>query len=121
MTTQTVTGSSYVDKPKTFSELRESIVSGRQKAVDLANEYYGRIEQANSHLNIYLSLTKQRALEQAERIDDAAGRGDSVGPLAGIPVGIKDVLVTRGAPSTAGSRILKGYQPPYDATAVTRL
>jgi len=54
-------------------------------------------------------------------VDAAAAKGDPLGPLAGVPVGIKDVLVMRGAPATAGSKILKGYHPPYDATAVTRL
>ena len=111
----------YVDRPKTFSELREAILSGRAKATDLARTYYDRIGQINESLNIYLSLTRERALEQAARVDDAAAKGDPVGPLAGIPVGIKDVLVMRGAPSTAGSKILKGYKPPYDATVVSKL
>jgi len=113
--------SSFVQKPKTFSELRGDIESGRVKAADLARAYYYRIEQLNEKLNIYLSLTKERALEQAGRVDNAASKGDALGPLAGIPVGIKDVLVVHGAPSTAGSKILKGYQPPYDATAVAKL
>ncbi|HMG86397.1 MAG TPA: Asp-tRNA(Asn)/Glu-tRNA(Gln) amidotransferase subunit GatA [Terracidiphilus sp.] len=116
MTTET-----YVEKPKTLSELREGIASGRVKAADLAANYYARIEKVNPRLNIYLSLTKERALEQAARVDATAAKGDPLGPLAGIPVGIKDVLVMRGAPATAGSRILKGYHPPYDATAVGRL
>jgi len=119
--TENLNASSYVDKPKTFSELRESILSARVKATDLANSYYRRIEQVNDHLNVYLSVTKERALEQAGQIDNAVRKGDSVGPLAGIPLGIKDVLVMRGAPSTAGSKILKGYKPPYDATAVAKL
>jgi aspartyl-tRNA(Asn)/glutamyl-tRNA(Gln) amidotransferase subunit A len=112
---------SYVEKPKTIAELREGVASGRGKATDLAAGYYDRIEKLNGDLNIYLSLTKERAMEQASRVDAAAARGDTLGPLAGIPVGIKDVLVMRGAASTAGSKILKGYHPPYDATAVARL
>ena len=112
---------SYVERPKTLAELREGIAAGRIKSADLASSYYDRIAEINPDLNIYLSLTKQRALEQAARVDDAAAKGDPLGPLAGVPVGIKDVLVVRGAPATAGSKILKGYQPPYDATVVTRL
>ena len=112
---------SYVGKPKTFAALREEIAAGRTKAADLAASYYARIEELNPYLNVYLSLTKERATEQASRIDALAAKGDSLPPLAGIPVGIKDVLVTRGAPSTAGSKILKGYHPPYDCTAVARL
>ena len=91
---------------------------GSLKAADLAGSYYERIERVNPQLNVYLSLTKERALEQAAKVDGAAAKGDPLGPLAGIPVGIKDVLVMRGAPATAGSKILKGYHPPYDATAV---
>jgi aspartyl-tRNA(Asn)/glutamyl-tRNA(Gln) amidotransferase subunit A len=112
---------SYVEKPKALAALREEIAAGRTKATDLADQYYTRIAEINPHLNVYLSLTKERALEQAARVDAVAAKGDPLGPLAGIPVGIKDVLVMRGAPATAGSKILKGYQPPYDATAVRRL
>jgi aspartyl-tRNA(Asn)/glutamyl-tRNA(Gln) amidotransferase subunit A len=111
----------YIEKPKTLAELRAGIVAGSTRATELAASYYERIEAVNPLLNVYLSLTKERALEQAERVDDAAAKGDPLGPLAGIPVGIKDVLVMKGAPATAGSRILEGYQPPYDATAVAKL
>jgi aspartyl-tRNA(Asn)/glutamyl-tRNA(Gln) amidotransferase subunit A len=111
----------FVEKPRTLAALRAEIASGRVKATDLAAGYYQRIAQINPRLNVYLSLTKERALEQAARVDEAAAKGDPLAPLAGIPVGIKDVLVMQGAPATAGSKILKGYRPPYDATAVARL
>jgi aspartyl-tRNA(Asn)/glutamyl-tRNA(Gln) amidotransferase subunit A len=111
----------YVERPKTLAELRDGITSGRTKAIDLAASYYERIERKNPRLNAYLCLTKERALEQAAKVDDAAAKGDTLGVLAGIPVGIKDVLVMRGAPATAGSKILQGYRPPYDATAVAKL
>ncbi|HZB88995.1 MAG TPA: Asp-tRNA(Asn)/Glu-tRNA(Gln) amidotransferase subunit GatA [Terracidiphilus sp.] len=112
---------SYVEKPKSLAELRAGIAAGSVKAADLAARYFGRIAAINPDLNVYLSLTKERALDQATRVDAAAAKGDPLGPLAGVPVGIKDVLVVKGAPATAGSKILEGYQPPYDATAVTRL
>ncbi len=115
------TAETFVEKPRTFAALRAEIAAGRVKAADLAASYYERIEKLNSHLNVYLSLTKDRALAQAERIDAMAAKGDSLPPLAGIPVGIKDVLVMQGAPSTAGSKILQGYRPPYDCTAVAKL
>jgi aspartyl-tRNA(Asn)/glutamyl-tRNA(Gln) amidotransferase subunit A len=111
----------FVEKPKSFAGLREDVANGRAKVSDLTNEYYERIAKKNPRLNIYLSLTKERALAQAARIDEMAAKGDPLPPLAGIPVGIKDVLVMQGAPATAGSKILKGYHPPYDATAVARL
>jgi aspartyl-tRNA(Asn)/glutamyl-tRNA(Gln) amidotransferase subunit A len=111
----------YVEKPRPIAALREEIAEGRTKAADLAADYYKRIERKNPQLNAFLTLTKERALAQAARIDALAARGDPLPPLAGIPVAIKDVLVMKGAPSTAGSRILEGYRPPYDATVVTRL
>jgi aspartyl-tRNA(Asn)/glutamyl-tRNA(Gln) amidotransferase subunit A len=119
--TKTAGNGSYVQKPKTLAALRAEITSGSVKAADLAAGYYDRIAEVNPRLNVYLSLSKERALEQAARVDALAAKGDPLPPLAGIPVGIKDVLVMRGAPATAGSKILKGYWPPYDATAVSRL
>ena len=115
------TAETFAEKPKTLAELRSDLESGRTKAADRAASYYERIAALNPRLNVYLSLAKQRALEQALRIDGLAAKGDPLPPLAGLPVGIKDVLVMRGAPATAGSKILEGYHPPYDCTAVTRL
>jgi aspartyl-tRNA(Asn)/glutamyl-tRNA(Gln) amidotransferase subunit A len=112
---------SYVEKPPTLAELRAGIAAGTTKAADLAAGYYERIERINPKLNVYLSLTRSRALAQAERIDALAAKGDPLPALAGIPVGIKDVLVMQGAAATAGSKILEGYCPPYDATVVARL
>ena len=116
-----MTAATYVEKPRQIAALRAEIAERRTKASDMALEYYGRIERKNPYLNAFLSLTRERALAQAERIDALAAKGDPLPPLAGIPVAIKDVLVMKGAPSTAGSKILQGYRPPYDATAVKRL
>jgi len=116
-----MTAATYVEKPRQIAALRAEIAERRTKASDVALEYYGRIERKNPYLNAFLSLTRERALAQAERIDALAAKGDPLPPLAGIPVAIKDVLVMKGAPSTAGSKILQGYRPPYDATAVKRL
>ena len=115
------TDKTFVEKPKSLAELRGDLTAGRVKAADLAQSYYERIERINPALNVYLSLTRERALAQAERMDVLAAKGDPLPPLAGVPVGIKDVLVTKGAASTAGSKILKGYEPPYDCTAVAKL
>ncbi len=121
MTETIVSSETLIEKPESIAVLREGITSGSISAVQLAEEYYARIAAHNPLLNVYLSLTREQALEQAERVDAAVAKGEVLGPLAGIPVGIKDVLVMQGAPSTAGSAILKGYEPPYDATVVTRL
>ena len=69
----------------------------------------------------YLTLCKERALEQADRIDRMAAEGKPLPPLGGVPVGIKDVMSTRGVRTTAGSKILGNYVPPYDCTAVARM
>ena len=85
----------YIQKPRTLAAVRAEILSGNTKATDLANTYYERIGQINPRLNVYLSLTRDRALVQASRVDDAAKKGDPLPPLAGIPIGIKDVLVMK--------------------------
>ena len=104
-----------------LSAARAAVVEGRVSAAALAAEHYERIATVDPQINSYLALSRERALAQAERVDTAAKAGESLGPLAGVPIGVKDVLVMRGAPATAGSRILKDYHPPYDATVVTKL
>ena len=104
-----------------ISEARSAVLSGATTATSLAIAHYDRISAVDPQINSYLALTRERALEQAAKIDTAAKAGNAQGPLAGVPIGIKDVLVMQGAPATAGSLILKGYHPPYDATAVAKL
>jgi aspartyl-tRNA(Asn)/glutamyl-tRNA(Gln) amidotransferase subunit A len=111
----------FIEKPPTLARLRQDIASGGVKATHLASSHYERIAAINPHLNVFLSLTRERALAQAARVDELAAKGVPLPLLAGIPMAIKDVLVMQGAPSTAGSKILKGYQPPYDATVVSKL
>ncbi len=100
---------------------REKVRTGEVSAVSLAELHFERIAVADGPIHSYLALTKERALEQAARVDAAVKAGEPLGPLAGVPVAIKDVLTTRGVETTAGSKILKGYHPPYDATAVARM
>ena len=108
-------------KSLTIDEVRDAVAAGRTTATALAEAHYERIEAEDPEIHSYLSLSRERALTQAAKIDAMAQRGEGLPPLAGVPVGIKDVLVMRGAPATASSLILKGYRPPYDATAVERL
>jgi aspartyl-tRNA(Asn)/glutamyl-tRNA(Gln) amidotransferase subunit A len=115
------TAETFVEKPKTLAALRAELESGATTAADRAASYYDRIAAVNPHLNVYLSLSKERAMEQAARVDALAAKGDPLPALAGVPVGIKDVLTMRGVAATAGSKILQGYKPPYDCTAVARL
>lgn len=108
-------------QPQSIRTLRTAIAEGSQRATAIAEGYYARIERYNPQINAYLALTREQAMEQAAAIDAQAAKGDPLPPLAGIPIGVKDVLTMRGAPATAGSRILENYRPPYDATSVTRL
>jgi aspartyl-tRNA(Asn)/glutamyl-tRNA(Gln) amidotransferase subunit A len=102
----------------TMEELR-----GAESASAVTERCFDRIAAndglAGKAINSFLALSRERAMAQAEHLD---GMPEKKGlPLAGMPIGIKDVLAMRGAPATAGSKILEGYHPPYDATVVTRL
>jgi aspartyl-tRNA(Asn)/glutamyl-tRNA(Gln) amidotransferase subunit A len=102
---------------------REAVKSG--SATVLAERHYRRIAELDGEtglaINSFLALSKERALAQAAKVDELLAKGEDAGPLAGVPVAVKDVFAMRGAPATAGSKILRGWMPPYDATAVTRL
>ena len=90
-------------------------------ATALAESCYARIERDDPKIGAFLTLSKERALAKADEVDQRAKRGDELPALAGVPVAIKDVLVTEGTRTTAGSKILGNYIPPYDATVVKRL
>jgi len=114
----------------TTEKMTVSLAAAREtakaiSATTLAERHYKRIAELDGEaglgINSFLALSRERALEQAARVDDLLARGQDAGPLAGVPVAVKDVLAMRGAPTTAGSKILAGWMPPYDATAVTRL
>jgi aspartyl-tRNA(Asn)/glutamyl-tRNA(Gln) amidotransferase subunit A len=90
-------------------------------ATALAESCYARIERDDPKIGAFLTLSKDRALAKADEVDQRAKRGDELPALAGVPVAIKDVLVTEGTRTTAGSKILGNYIPPYDATVVKRL
>jgi len=105
----------------TVESARVALRQRQYSAVRLAEEFYKRIEAEDGEIGAYLALCKDRALAQAARMDALADKGDALPPLAGVPIAIKDVMVTRGVPTTAGSKVLKDYIPPYDCTAVARL
>jgi aspartyl-tRNA(Asn)/glutamyl-tRNA(Gln) amidotransferase subunit A len=107
----------------TIDEARTAAKSG--SATALAERHYTLIAENDGPqgkaINSFLALSRERALAQAAKVDEQLAKGDDAGPLAGVPIGIKDVLTMTGAPATAGSKILEGYRPPYDATTVTKL
>jgi aspartyl-tRNA(Asn)/glutamyl-tRNA(Gln) amidotransferase subunit A len=105
----------------TIASIRSALESKRISARELVKEFLSQIERRNPALNAYLTLSSERAYQQADRIDEAIRRAESLPPLAGVPVAIKDVISTRGLRTTCASKILENYIPPYDATAVERL
>jgi aspartyl-tRNA(Asn)/glutamyl-tRNA(Gln) amidotransferase subunit A len=105
----------------TVASARAAVALRQVTATALAEELFRSIEAEDGETHAYLTLSRERALAQAGKIDALADRGDPLPPLAGVPLAIKDVLVTRGVRTTAGSRILSDFVPPYDATAVARL
>src|SRR5258708_6519616 len=105
----------------TIDAARSAVQERRTTALALAEAYYARIQKEDGQIRAYLTLSKERAIEEADRMDRMAAEGKSLPPLGGVPVGIKDVMSTRGLRTTAGSKILEKYIPPYDCTAVARL
>jgi aspartyl-tRNA(Asn)/glutamyl-tRNA(Gln) amidotransferase subunit A len=105
----------------TIDEARAAVAGRTTTALSLAESCYAKIQKDDSQIGAFLTLSKERALETADRVDRLAAEGKPLPPLAGVPVGIKDVMVTRGVRTTAGSKILGNYIPPYDCTAVARL
>ncbi|CAI5970610.1 unnamed protein product [Closterium sp. NIES-64] len=106
--------------------VQRQLANGERTAVGVAEEYLERLEAQEGQLRSFLHTDREAVLQQAREVDAAlasqSGSGEkNLGLLTGVPMGVKDNLCTRGMPSTAASKILKGYMPPYDATAVGRV
>jgi len=105
----------------TVASILRALESRQISARELTQEFFSRIQRQNPRLNAFLVLSPERAYSQADALDAKIARGEPLPPLAGVPTALKDVLNTRGTETTAGSKILKGYVPPYDATAIERM
>ena len=105
----------------TIDGIRAAIADRKTTAAATASEFYARIKQEDPSIGAFLTLSEDRSQAQAERIDKMAAEGKPLPALAGVPVAIKDVMVTRDVRTTAGSKILENFVPPYDCTAVARL
>lgn len=103
--------------PHTARDIRDAVSRGDASAVEICRRYLNRIQQLDSNLGAFRAVAADRALEQAATID----RTRPQLPLTGVPIAIKDNMCTRDLPTTASSRILQGYLPPYDATVIRRL
>ncbi|MCA9876441.1 MAG: Asp-tRNA(Asn)/Glu-tRNA(Gln) amidotransferase subunit GatA [Thermomicrobiales bacterium] len=104
----------------TLAEARQKLDNREVSATELATAYLDRIARDDGEIGAYLHVMHDVALAQAAAADAVIAAGDA-GPVTGIPVALKDVLCTTDAPTTAASRILEGFVPPYDATVVSRL
>jgi aspartyl-tRNA(Asn)/glutamyl-tRNA(Gln) amidotransferase subunit A len=105
----------------TIASTRAAIAERRITATRLVDDCYRQIKTEDREIHAWLTLCEERAFSKARRIDDLAETDAVLPPLAGVPVGIKDVMVTKGVRTTAGSKILGTFIPPYDSTAVARL
>lgn len=102
-------------------KLREGLANKEFKAVEVTETYLQNIESRDGEIGAYLHVDNANALVEAEKVDLAVAKGETLPPLAGVPMGIKDAILVRGMKATAGSKILEQYEAAYDATAVARL
>ncbi|MFQ5532395.1 MAG: Asp-tRNA(Asn)/Glu-tRNA(Gln) amidotransferase subunit GatA [Candidatus Methylomirabilales bacterium] len=105
----------------TIHELQEKLRRREVTAGQVLRAFLTRIAQQEDKVQAYMSVTGREALGMATRLDRRLERGDPVGPLAGVPLAIKDVICTQGVGTTCSSKILEGFVPPYDATVMRRL
>ncbi|MEV4613428.1 Asp-tRNA(Asn)/Glu-tRNA(Gln) amidotransferase subunit GatA [Kitasatospora sp. NPDC049258] len=105
----------------TAAETAAAIAGGQVSAVEVAQAHLDRIDAVDKKVNAFLHVDTEGALRAARAVDDKRAKGEELGPLAGVPLALKDVFTTEGIPTTCGSKILEGWIPPYDATLTKRL
>jgi len=101
-------------------ETARAVRAGERSAREVVEEHLALIEQREAEINAFNVVLREEALGAADAVDAAVARGEDPGPLAGVPLAVKDNMCTRGIPTTCSSRILEGWRPPYTATAVER-
>ena len=106
---------------KNASEMAAALAAKEISSVELVNAHFDRIAEVDTQVKAFLYLDKDGALSQAKAVDDARAKGETLAPLAGVPVALKDIFTQKGVPTTAGSKILEGWRPPYDATVTANL
>ncbi|WP_127360570.1 Asp-tRNA(Asn)/Glu-tRNA(Gln) amidotransferase subunit GatA [Actinacidiphila soli] len=103
------------------AETAATIASGEASAVEVTQAHLDRIGAVDEKVHAFLHVDTEGALKAAKAVDDKRAAGEKLGPLAGVPLALKDIFTTKGVPTTVGSKILDGWIPPYDATLTTRL
>jgi aspartyl-tRNA(Asn)/glutamyl-tRNA(Gln) amidotransferase subunit A len=106
---------------KTAAELAAAIGGGEVSAVEVTQAHLDRIAEVDGRVKAFLHVSADDALAQARAVDDQRARGEALGALAGVPVAVKDLFATVGMPTTCGSKILRGWIPPYESTITQRL
>ena len=102
-------------------ELHHQLVSKERSAVEITQESLARIQSLEPKIHSFLCVTTDKALEQARAVDAKIAAGEEIGLLAGIPIGIKDNMCTKGIPTTCASKILENFVPPYESTVTQKL
>jgi aspartyl-tRNA(Asn)/glutamyl-tRNA(Gln) amidotransferase subunit A len=105
----------------TIDRIRRGLLARDFSAVELTRQALRFAEERNPSTSAYLHFCPERALATADGVDARVARGEDPGPLGGVPLAVKDVILTKGVRTTCGSKLLAGYVPPYDATAIKRL
>jgi aspartyl-tRNA(Asn)/glutamyl-tRNA(Gln) amidotransferase subunit A len=105
----------------TAADMASALAAKEISSVELTQQHLDRIASVDGKINAFLHIDNAGALEQAEAIDKKRASGEKLSPLAGVPIAVKDILAQKGIPTTAGSKILEGWCPPYDSTVVAKL
>ncbi|MEU9759557.1 Asp-tRNA(Asn)/Glu-tRNA(Gln) amidotransferase subunit GatA [Streptomyces sp. NPDC047985] len=105
----------------TAAAIAEKIASGELTAVEVTEAHLARIDAVDEKVHAFLHVDREGALAQARAVDAKRAAGEKLGPLAGVPLALKDIFTTEGIPTTVGSKILEGWIPPYDATLTRKL
>ncbi|MFC7593033.1 Asp-tRNA(Asn)/Glu-tRNA(Gln) amidotransferase subunit GatA [Nonomuraea antimicrobica] len=106
---------------KTAAELGSLIAGGEVSAVEVAEAHLDRMAEVEPKVQAFLHVDRETTLDQARAVDARLRAGERLGPLAGVPIAHKDIFTTHDMPTTAASKILEGWRPPYDATVTARL
>jgi aspartyl-tRNA(Asn)/glutamyl-tRNA(Gln) amidotransferase subunit A len=106
---------------KTAAEMADSLAKGETSSVELTQAHLDRVAAVDGQVKAFLHVDSEGALAQAKEVDARRAKGEKLSPIAGIPLALKDVLAQKGVPTTAGSKILQGWLPPYDSTVVSKL